>query len=187
VYEALKRLEAEWGMFRNHPLFPPGHFTIGMNLLSGHPPGPPVPFIVPHECVMDYIVIYRPEDDPDEIKAEIETYLNRVFDQDPWLAVHRPTMEWPHGWPAYDTPVDHPIVTTLMDSHNRALGRGTRLQGFPAVDDATYLQLGGIPSISYGPGDVMMAHAVDEYVPCSEVIDACKVLATAAMDWCGVA
>jgi acetylornithine deacetylase len=55
------------------------------------------------------------------------------------------------------------------------------------VDDATYLERGGIPSISYGPGDVMMAHAVDEYVLCRDVIDACKVLAATAMDWCGVA
>jgi acetylornithine deacetylase/succinyl-diaminopimelate desuccinylase family protein len=187
VYEALNRLEADWGMNRNHSLFPPGHFTIGMNLLSGHPPGPPVPFIVPHECVMDYIVIYRPEDDPDEIKAEITAYLSHTFDQDSWLKEHRPTLEWLHQWPVYDTPVDHPIVGVLAASHERALGRSAVLRGFPAVDDATYLQRGGIPSISYGPGDVMMAHAVDEYVACDAVIEATRVLATTAIEWCGVA
>ena len=187
VYEAMKRLEAVWGMNRNHPLFPPGHFTIGMNLLSGRPPGPPVPFIVPHECVMDYIVIYRPEDDPETIKSEITAYLNHTFDQDSWLAKHRPTLEWLHQWPAYSTPVDHPIVSTLSAAHTRTLGVVPKIQGFPAVDDATYLERGGIPSISYGPGDVMMAHAVDEYVTCRDVIDACKVLATTAMNWCGVA
>lgn len=187
VYEALKRLEAEWGMNRNHPLFPPGHFTIGMNLLSGRPPGPPVPFIVPHECVMDYIVIYRPEDDSETIKSEITAYLNHTFDQDSWLKEHRPTLEWLHQWPPYSTPVDHPIVSTLSAAHTRTLGVAPKIQGFPAVDDATYLERGGIPSISYGPGDVMMAHAVDEYVSCRDVIDACKVLAATAMEWCGVA
>lgn len=187
IYEALRRLEGEWGMTKVHPLFPPGHFTIGMNLLSGRPPGPPVPFIVPHECVMDYIVVYRPEDDPEEVKAEITAYLNKTFDQDSWLSKHRPTLEWIHQWPAYSTPFDHPIVSTLSEAHARTLGVHPKIQGFPAVDDATYLERGGIPSISYGPGDVMMAHAVDEYVTCQEVIDACKVLATTAMQWCGVA
>jgi acetylornithine deacetylase/succinyl-diaminopimelate desuccinylase family protein len=187
VYEAMQRLEANWGMRKNHPLFPPGHFTLGVNLLSGYPPGPPVPFIVPHECVLDYIVIYPPTDDPDDVKAEITEYLDGVFDQDPWLRVHRPTLEWPHQWPAYDTPVEHPVVSTLSSAHERVLGRSAVIQGFPAVDDATYLERGGIPAISYGPGDVMMAHSVDEYVNCADVIDACKVLATTALEWCGVA
>jgi acetylornithine deacetylase/succinyl-diaminopimelate desuccinylase family protein len=187
IYESLKQLETEWGMHRNHPLFPAGHFTIGLNLLSGRPPGPPVPFIVPHECVMDYIVIYRPDDDPEQVKAEIIAHLDRTFDQDTWLSAHRPTLEWPHQWPAYETPVEHPIVSTLSAGHLAALGTTAKIQGFPAVDDATYLQQGGIPSISYGPGDVMMAHSVDEYVSCRDVIDACKVLAATVVDWCGVA
>ena len=146
-----------------------------------------MPFIVPHECVMDYIVIYPPDDDPEELKAEITAYLDRTFDQDSWLAIHRPTLEWIHHWPAYDTPVDHPIVSTLSSAHSRTLGVVPKIQGFPAVDDATYLQLGGIPSISYGPGDIMVAHSVDEHVSCREVIDACKVLASTIVDWCGVA
>lgn len=187
VHDALRRLEAEWGMRKRHPLFPPGHFTLGMNLLSGRPPGPPVPFIVPNVCEMNYIVIYSPMDDPGQVQSEITSYLESVFDQDSWLRVHRPTLEWMHHWPVYDTPVDHPIMTALSDAHERVLDRRATVQGFPAVDDATYLQLGGIPSISYGPGDIMVAHSIDEYVTCADVIDACKVLATTAIEWCGVA
>lgn len=186
VYEAMKKLEADWGMNRNHPLFPAGHFNLGVNLLSGYPPGPPVPFIVPHECVLDYVVIYRPNDNSDEIKAEIEDYLNRVFDLDPWLREHRPTMSWMHQWPAYDTAVDHPICTTLATSHEQALERAAPWEGFPAVDDATYLERGGIPSISFGPGNVMDAHTVNESIECQEVIDATKVFAAVAMEWCGI-
>ncbi len=187
VYEAMRRLEADWGMRKNHPLFPPGHFTLGLNLLHGYPPGPPVPFIVPHSCVMDYIVIYPPTDRAEDVQAEITGFLDSVFDQDPWLREHRPALEWVHQWPAYDTPVDHPVIGTLSAAHDRALGRTAAIQGFPAVDDATYLERGGIPTVSYGPGDIMMAHAVDEYVTCADVIDACKVYATTALGWCDVA
>jgi acetylornithine deacetylase len=186
VHQAMAKLEANWGFTKPHPLFPPGHFNLGLNLIAGRNPGPDVPFIVPHECVLDYVVIYRPNDDPEAIKREVAEYLDGVFDQDPWLKTHRPALEWPHQWPAYDTPVDHPICQTLAVAHEQVLGEPAVFQGFPAVDDATYLERGGIPSISFGPGNVMMAHAVDEYVECEEVIKACKVYAATAIAWCGV-
>lgn len=187
VYQAMAKLEANWGFTKTHPLFKPGHFNLGVNLMVGAPPGPPVPFIVPHECVMDYIVIYPPTDDPDGVKREITSYLDNVFDQDPWLAKNRPTLEWKHHWPPYDTPTDHPICQAFEQAHLNVTGEPVVYQGFPAVDDATYLQAGGIPSISFGPGNVMKAHSVDEYVECDEVIKACKVYAATAIDWCGVA
>ena len=187
VYQALRKLEETWGFTKPHPLFPPGHFNLGVNLMTGRPPGPPVPYIVPHECVLDAIVIYRPGDDPQAVKREVEAYLSGVFDLDPWLTAHRPTLEWPHHWPAYDTPIDHPICTITARAYEAALGVAPCFEGFPAVDDAVYLERGGIPSISYGPGNVMMAHAVDEYVEVAEVIKSCKVYAATALAWCGVA
>ena len=187
VYQALRKLEETWGFTKPHPLFPPGHFNLGVNLMIGRPPGPPVPYIVPHECILDAIVIYRPGDDPDAVKREVEDYLNAVFDLDPWLQVHRPTLAWPHHWPAYNTPVDHPICQTVARAHEAALAVAPVFQGFAAVNDAVYLERGGIPSISYGPGNLMMAHAVDEHIDVEEVIKACKVYAATAIDWCGVA
>lgn len=187
VANAIRKLEENWGFTKSHPLFPPGHFNIGMNLMMGVPPGPPVPFIVPHEAVLDYIVIYPPDEKSDDVFAEIETFLNNVYDQDPWLKRNRPAMEWKHHWPPYNTPVDHPICQTIAQAHEDALGVPAEFQGFAAVDDATYLERGGIPSISYGPGNLMVCHAVDEHVGVDEVVKVCKVLATTAMEWCGVA
>lgn len=187
VYQAMSKLESTWGFTKTHPLYNPGHFNLGVNLMVGRPPGPAVPFIVPHECVLDYIVIYPPTDEPEAVKQEIITYLDHVFDMDPWLATNRPTLEWMHHWPPYDTPVDHPICQTFAQAHLDVLGEPVVYQGFPAVDDATYLQHGGIPSISFGPGNVLKAHSVDEYVECDDVIEACKIYAATAIDWCGLA
>ncbi|MCC6790848.1 MAG: ArgE/DapE family deacylase [Thermomicrobiales bacterium] len=187
VYEALRRLEAEWGFTKRHPLFPPGHATIGVNVMVGRPPGPLVPFIIPHECLLDIQVMYLPNDDWDSVKAEVEAYLNRVFDNDHWLRENRPTMEWPHHWPPYNTPEDHPICQAIIGAHEAVTGASPIVKGFSAVDDATYLERGGIPSISFGPGNIMMAHATDEYIECDHVIEACKIYAATAIDWCGVA
>ncbi len=187
VANAVRKLEENWGVTKRHPLYPPGHFNIGMNVILGRPPGPTVPFIVPHECILDYIVIYPPDEAPEAVKAEVETYLNGVFDQDPWLKTHRPIIEWPHHWPAYNTPIDHSICQTVARAHEDALGQPAAFQGFAAVDDATYLERSGIPSISFGPGNIMDCHAVNEHVAVEEVIKACKVYAATAIAWCGVA
>ena len=58
--------------------------------------------------------------------------------------------------------------------------------GFAAVEDATFLNLGGIPAISYGPGDLRVAHADDEHCEIDEVLTACRTYAVLAMEWCGV-
>ncbi len=187
IANGVRKLEENWGLTKGHPLFPPGHFNIGMNVMVGRPPGPMVPFIVPHECVLDYIIIYPPDDDPEAVKHEIVSFLDTVFDQDPWLSKNRPELEWKHHWPAYNTPVDHPICQTVAKAHADALGEPAVFQGFAAVDDATYLERGGIPSISYGPGNIMVCHAVNEHVVIEEVIKACKVYAATAIEWCGAA
>jgi acetylornithine deacetylase len=186
VYQALTKLEATWGFTRNHPLFPPGHFTIGVNVMFGRPPGPPVPFIVPNICTLDAIVIYPPDVDAAEIRGEVEHHLNLTFDLDPWLCLHRPEIRWPHHWPPYQQPVEHPICQSVAGAYEEALARPAAFAGFPAVDDATYLEHGGIPAISFGPGNLMMAHAVDEHVPLVDVVEACKVYAVTAIDWCGL-
>lgn len=187
VARELQKLEHNWGMQKNHPLFPAGHFTIGPNVMIGTPPGPSVPFVVPDHCAIDYIVIYAPNEDPERVREEVESYLQRVFEQDPWLSKQRPTIEWPHHWPAYNTPSAHPICETVGAAHVSALGEAAPLRGFPAVDDATWLERGGIPSISFGPGNIMLAHSVNEHIDVEEVIRACKVYATTSMMWCGLA
>jgi acetylornithine deacetylase len=187
VANAVRKLEQNWGATKTHPLFAPGHFTIGADMMVGVPPGPPVPFIVPHRCTIDYTVIYRPDETAEVVRGEVETFLNGVFDQDPWLKVHRPTLEWLHDWPPYNTPVDHPICQTLAAAHAQVLGEPATFRGFAAVDDATYLERGGIPSITFGPGNLMVCHAPNEYVEVAEVIRAAKVYAVTALAWCGIA
>jgi acetylornithine deacetylase len=59
--------------------------------------------------------------------------------------------------------------------------------GFPAVEDTTFLNAAGIPAISYGPGDLRRAHAVDESVDIVEVHEATLTYALLAAQWCGVA
>ncbi len=186
VTEAVRRLEEAWGRDRSHPLFPPGYFTIGPDTILGSNHGRMLSWAVANEVTLEYLAMYEPTRTQADVRAEIETYLGNVFEADPWLREHRPVIDWPHTWPPYDTPIDHPITAAVQAAHVAALGSPVELQGFAAVDDATYFEVAGIPAVSYGPGSILTCHCFDEHVPVDDVIRAAKVYAAAAIGWCGV-
>jgi acetylornithine deacetylase len=66
------------------------------------------------------------------------------------------------------------------------VGEPVAIQGFAAVDDATYFEKAGIPAITYGPGSILTCHCFDEHVPIADVMRACRVYAATAIRWCGL-
>jgi acetylornithine deacetylase len=190
VFEAIRRLEEEWGQTKAHPLFRPGHFTLHPGIVAGGPHGVTVPFLVSDHMTIEYCMWYPPEEDPEAVKREIEEHVARVAQTDAWLREHPPVLEWKLNWPASVCDLSHPIVAAVQDAHEAAAA-GTRfagrppIRGFAAVEDTAFLNAGGVPAISYGPGDLRVAHADDEYVLIDELVVACKTYAVLALDWCG--
>jgi acetylornithine deacetylase len=81
-----------------------------------------------------------------------------------------------------DVPVDHPIVRALV----RALDGATQpapIEGLACWTDASLLTAAGIPAICFGPGDIALAHAAEEYVMVSEIERATEVLERLAGEW----
>jgi acetylornithine deacetylase/succinyl-diaminopimelate desuccinylase family protein len=187
LYNALARLEQDWGLSKKHPLHRVGHFVIQCGIFRGQPHGTTTPHIVPDECVLDYSIWFPPDEDVDSNRREIEEYIANASKLDTWLAKHPPVVTWPDYWPAANTPVDHPICQAVGKAHEEATGQAPIFHGFCAAADTTFLNEDGITSIIYGPGDILLAHALDEYVPMDEVLAAAKTYAFTMMDWCGVA
>ena len=82
-----------------------------------------------------------------------------------------------------EVPPDAPIVRRLR----RALERENvpvRIEGFSAWTDAALLNEAGIPAICFGPGDISMAHAAEEFVPVEEIGMATRVLTRVVREWC---
>jgi acetylornithine deacetylase len=83
-----------------------------------------------------------------------------------------------------DVAVDAPLVVGL----GRALehcGEPAHIQGMSAWTDAALLNEAGIPAVCFGPGDISLAHAAEEYIPLDEIDRATAVLAAFARSWCG--
>lgn len=63
----------------------------------------------------------------------------------------------------------------------------------PLVEGVTYgadmrllVNVGGIPTVLFGPGDVRVAHMPDEYVPIDQLRAAAEALVLTAVRFCGV-
>jgi acetylornithine deacetylase len=83
-----------------------------------------------------------------------------------------------------DVPVDAPLVRGL-DAALRAVDEAVRVEGMSAWTDAALLNAAGIPAVCFGPGDISLAHAAEEYIPLDEIDRATAVLSNFASSWCG--
>ncbi|HST07710.1 MAG TPA: ArgE/DapE family deacylase [Gemmatimonadaceae bacterium] len=83
-----------------------------------------------------------------------------------------------------DVPVDAPIVKRLRGALERE-GVPVRIEGLSAWTDAALFNAAGIPAICFGPGDIALAHAAEEFVPVAEIETATRVLTRVVREWTG--
>jgi acetylornithine deacetylase len=139
---------------------------------------------------IEYLAWTRPDADQHAVKAEIEERLAAIAAQDPWLREYPPEASWNIFFPGSSVSVDHELCTTLARAHEDAAA-GTRLagpartHGLAAAAEVSVLTAAGIPAVVYGPGDLRIAHAVDERVRVDELVTACRAYALLALRWCG--
>lgn len=126
-------------------------------------------------------------EDPIEARRELEAAVARAAAADPWLRDHPPRLEWWGG--TFDpaaTPDDHPIVTTVAASYADVAGAPAALEGMTYGADMRLLtNVGRIPTVLFGPGDVRVAHRPDEYVAVADLLACTQALALTALRFCG--
>jgi acetylornithine deacetylase len=113
------------------------------------------------------------------VMAEIEEAFARVRARRPDLDA---SVSLIFEQPPSDVPIDAPIVRAL-DGALRACGEEVKVMGMSAWTDAAILNEAGVPAICFGPGDIGLAHASEEYVRIDEIERATLVLAALAMEW----
>ena len=82
-----------------------------------------------------------------------------------------------------DVPLDSPIVKRLEGALGRE-GMPVKIEGLSAWTDAALLNEAGIPTVCFGPGDIALAHAAEEFVPVEEIERATNVFARVVREWC---
>jgi len=85
--------------------------------------------------------------------------------------------------PPSDVAVDAPIVRALQQAA-RAEGSDAPVLGMSAWTDAALFNEAGIPAVCFGPGDISLAHADEEFVEVAQIERAAAVLTRLALEWC---
>ena len=85
-----------------------------------------------------------------------------------------------------DVSADAPIVRALGDAL-AAAGEPApaRIEGMSAWTDAAPLNAAGIPAICFGPGDIALAHAAEEWIAVDEIERSVRVMDALVRAWCG--
>jgi acetylornithine deacetylase len=145
------------------------------------------PSTVPDILVAEGRLGVFPNESTDEARTALVAAVNAVAATSAWLVEHPPVIEWVEGqFEPGATPLDAPILEQLACSHEAVVGAPPSVFGVPCGTDLRlFTRHAKIPTVLYGPGNLLNAHAADEFVPLSQVVTCTKVLARTMMAWCG--
>ena len=195
IIEMLYRKERDWntntmrsnivgaGGYPTHDKVGVGAFTINpCSIKGGTYLGS-----MPGEVRITYSVWHDNTISMELIKAEIERDVQAIASTDSWLREHPPVINMPilQTWPGYNTDMNHPGVQQLIKNFEEITGRQPIITGLTAVDDATFINMQGIPSVTIGPGGLENGvHGTNEYCGIQELVEAAKLYAYMILDWC---
>lgn len=171
----LDRIDAEELPRRTHPLL--GRGSLHASLIEG---GSGMS-TYPDRCVLKL----ERRSIPGEGVADVIKEVERACDA---VQARRPTFAAQVRLLVAQGPSDVSVDSTLvqgLESALRASGERVSVEGMSAWTDAALLNEAGIPAVCFGPGDISLAHAAEEYIPLDEIDRATDVLCALARSWCG--
>jgi acetylornithine deacetylase len=155
---------------RTHALL--GHASIHASTIAGGSGWS----TYPDRCVVRLERRTMPGESSAAVLHEVQSIVERVRQTTPTL---RADLTHVLTQAPSDVSPEAPIVRALV----AAAGDNTLIAGVTAWTDAALLNAAGIPAICYGPGDMGMAHANEEWIDLEEVERATEVLARVAVQW----
>ena len=134
----------------------------------------------PERCVVELERRTLPGERAEDALAEVRAACDRVRARRPALDAD---VELCFAAGPSDVPAEAPIVRALGAALAGA-GEGVRIEGMSAWTDCAHLNDAGIPAVCFGPGDIALAHAAEEWVEVREIERAADVLERLAVGWC---
>ncbi len=128
-----------------------------------------------------------PGEKVEEMHREFENTVKTAALNDPWLAENLPEIEWYEGlFESTETDIGSSLIQTLAESHGKMLERDVQFEAVTYGSDMRIFNIyGKIPTVLYGPGDVSIAHTVNEYIEINSVVEAVNSVALMITKWCG--
>ena len=150
------------------------HLTVNFGVISG---GVKVN-VVPDACTLDVDIRVPAGLSPGDVKAKVDEMLEEA-------GLEEVECELVHGSEPNYTPPSEAIYRLLAANAREVLGLEIRPFFMTGASDARFLRLKGIPTVHYGPGELNLAHAYDEFVRTDHLVMATKVIAATIVDFLG--
>ena len=158
--------------------------------LIGHPAcnigqiqGGTDPSIVPDLCEINCDRRLLPEENPTEVFKEIGKLIERLKRED---SQFNAKIEPPYLGPVagFELSRNEPVVKAASRAYKTVTSREAKIIGTPYAADGMYLYQKGIPSITFGPGDVISAHSKDESIKVESIFIASKIYYFTILNFC---
>jgi acetylornithine deacetylase len=135
------------------------------------------PSTVPEELVAEGRFGIFPGEDCDDARRQFEDVVRSAASDDDWLSEHPVGVEWFEGqFEPGATATDAPILDELETCHRELLGNRPKIHGVSYGSDLRlFTRYADMPAVLYGPGDVALAHAANEWLPLDELVHAAEV------------
>ncbi|MDR7085639.1 acetylornithine deacetylase [Aeromicrobium panaciterrae] len=139
---------------------------------------------VPDQLVAEGRYGVMPGESFADAKRSFEQAIAAVENE--WLTENPPTVTWPGGHFAAGTlPHEHPFGAEVAAAVTASGAQTPQLVGAPYGSDLRQYAAAGIPTLQYGPGHIIDAHAIDENVLIEEVVACARAYATLIVARCG--
>jgi acetylornithine deacetylase len=184
IYQALITLERSRNSSVDDPLYSRYQLPIPLNL--GVVKCGNWPSSVPEELVLEGRYGIGVDEDVASAHLAFEKAVADATASDDWLLSHPPLVEWRGGQfnPAR-TPTEHHLTTTVAGAYRDVAGVTPIYEGVTYGSDMRHLvNVGKIPTILFGPGDVRLCHRPDEHVPIRDLVIATRTLALTILRFC---
>jgi len=183
--EGLRELEADRNRGVDDPLY--GRYETPYALSLGTVHGGEWPGTVPDRVVFEGRIGVKVGESRSEARRQLEDKVDAVADGDPWLSVNRPRVEWAgYSFAPSRVELGHPIVEAVAGAYRDAVGLEPVYEGMTYASDARLLiDVGGTPTIVFGPGDVRDAHSANESVSLEDLERTVRTLALTVLRYLG--
>lgn len=145
------------------------------------------PSSVPDFCTIEGRFGIAPGEDIFEAKQEMAAALSKLAEEDPWFASHPPELSWFGArWFPGEISTNHPLPAVLSQAYEEVMNEKSVFEAAPwGTDGGILSNIGGIPTVVFGPGTTSVAHDVNEYVELEAVFQAAEIIALTILRWCG--
>ena len=140
------------------------------------------PAMVAANAVIEGGVGFLPNRSLDQVRREVREAIESIDDK--WLQDHI-KIEFPklHN-DSYETDYSHPAVTTLAQACQDSDIKSDIFGWNVSCDARLYSRIGGMPTIVFGPGSIVDAHAKNEKIDFLQIAKAAEAVVRFVMKWC---